>query len=117
MTEQEQLEEVREGIEDTVGGWFLDHKVVLSLAPQVTAQILSLKVGNHTLEELIELALKASEEDGLVIKCKEQSLPNMVFYCGECKRMVKNTMCNIVDEGWVKTVQLPFDGKKGVKNA
>lgn len=33
---------------------------------------------------------------------KDQSYPDMVFYCPECKKMVKNTKCNIVDSNWRK---------------
>ncbi len=38
----------------------------------------------------------------ILIKADDQSYPGMVFYCETCKRMVKNTKCNIVDSGWVK---------------
>lgn len=80
-SEQEQrVEEVREAIYDIVlaartegivGGktkWFASSEV---------DDILSHKAGNYTIEELIKLAIKASEEDGLVIKAKDQSLPNV----------------------------------------
>jgi len=38
MTKQE---EIREGIEDTIGSWFLDHKDILKIAPLATKGILT----------------------------------------------------------------------------
>lgn len=38
----------------------------------------------------------------LVVLDADQSYPDMVFYCPTCKKMVKNTRCNIVDSGWAK---------------
>lgn len=33
-------EEIREGIEDTIGSWFLDHKDILKIAPQAAGAII-----------------------------------------------------------------------------
>lgn len=39
----------------------------------------------------------------LLIKAPNQDLPDMVFYCPTCGKMVKNTKCNIVEpeDGYV----------------
>ena len=41
----------------------------------------------------------------LAIVDRGAELPDMVFYCEDCDKMVKNTRCNIVDAGWVKEIK------------
>lgn len=41
----------------------------------------------------------------LAIVDRSAEYPDMVFYCKDCNKMVKNTLCNIVDSGWVKEVK------------
>ena len=92
MTEQERVEELRGEVDKrlrtemvTVGidvdnaktgqMWAFDSE-------RLSKIILSLKVGNYTIEELIKLAIRASEPDasGLGIISDDQSFPNYITW-------------------------------------